>query len=46
MNKSNVQGQLYNAEHNDVDEDGVIRASKLILSSRSEYFQKMFDQVG
>ena len=36
-----------NGEHNDVDiilDDGVIRASKLILSSRSEYFQKMFDK--
>jgi len=34
-----------NGEHNDVDiivEDGVIRASKLVLSSRLEYFQKMF----
>ena len=36
-----------NGEHNDVEiilDDGVIRASKLILSSRSEYFQKMFDK--
>ena len=34
-------------EHNDVDiilEDGMISASKLILSSRSEYFQKMFNK--
>ena len=34
-------------EHNDVEivlDDGVIKASKLILSSRSEYFQKMFDK--
>ena len=34
-------------EHNDVDiilEDGIISASKLILSSRSEYFQKMFNK--
>jgi len=36
-----------NGEHNDVDiivEDGVIRASKLVLSSRLEYFQKMFSK--
>ena len=36
-----------NGEHNDVDiilEDGVIRASKLILSSRLEYFEKTFDK--
>ena len=35
------------AEHNDVEiilEDGVIKASKLILSTRSEYFQKMFNK--
>ena len=34
-------------EHNDVEivlDDGVIKASKLILSSRSEYFQMMFDK--
>ena len=34
-------------EHNDVDiilEDGVIRACKLVLSSRLEYFQKMFSK--
>jgi len=36
-----------NGEHNDVDiilEDGVIRACKLVLSSRLEYFQKMFSK--
>ena len=36
-----------NGEHNDVDiivEDGVIRASKLVLSSSLEYFQKMFSK--
>jgi len=36
-----------NGEHNDVDiilEDGVIRASKLILCSRLEYFEKAFDK--
>ena len=36
-----------NGEHNDVDiilEDGVIRASKLILASRLEYFEKAFDK--
>ena len=36
-----------NGEHNDVDiklEDGMISASKLILSTRSEYFQKMFNK--
>ena len=35
------------AEHNDVEiilEDGVIKASKLILSTRSEYFEKMFNK--
>ena len=34
-------------EHNDVEivlQDRVFKASKLILSSRSEYFQKMFDK--
>ena len=34
-------------EHNDVEidlEDGVIKASKLILSSRSEYFERMFNK--
>ena len=33
-------------EHNDVEivlDDGVIKASKLILSSRSEYFERMFN---
>ena len=34
-------------ENNDVEivlEDGVIKASKLILSSRSEYFERMFNK--
>ena len=40
-------GSIDNDEHNDVDiilQDGVIKASKLILSRRSEYFQKMFNK--
>ena len=40
-------GSIDSDEHNDVKiilEDGVIKANKLILSRRSEYFQKMFDK--
>ena len=40
-------GSIDSDEHNDVDivlEDGVIKANKLILSRRSEYFQKMFNK--
>ena len=40
-----LTGSIY--EHNDVEiilEDGVIKASKMILSRRSEYFQRMFDK--
>ena len=40
-------GSIDSDEHNDVEiilEDGAIKANKLILSRRSEYFQKMFNK--
>ena len=42
-----LENSIDNSEHNDVDiivEDGVISASKLVFSSRLDYFHKMFDK--